>query len=77
MKHPIAPRATKTSRSSMRLPANAAARLIAQHGPAAMTEAVRHGMEAKRRGDDLGADFWCAVCSSLVRMQQAASPLHV
>ena len=40
-----------------------------------MGEAVRHGMNAKRRGDTEAADFWCSVCSTLVRMQQADAQL--
>jgi hypothetical protein len=50
----------------------AATYLSANHGREAIAEAVRHGMVAKRRGDDDAASFWCSVCSALVQMRQIA-----
>ena len=50
----------------------AATFLSANHGRDAMAEAVRHGMVAKKRGDEDAAEFWCSVCSALVQMRQIA-----
>lgn len=76
MNHAVAAMASTTRMPALRVSSHAATFLVTQHGAGAMTEAVRHGMEAKRRGDDPGAEFWCSVCSALVRMQQLGTPLH-
>ncbi len=49
-----------------------ASHLNVQHGRGAMTEAVRQGMRARKRGDEAATAFWCAVCSLLVQMRQEA-----
>lgn len=51
----------------------AAGYLNATHGQDALSEAIRHGMIAKQRGDEPATAFWCGVCSLLVHMRQAGS----
>jgi len=75
MNHSIAPSVEPAHTIRAPISSHAASYLILHHGNRALSEAVRHGMNAKRRGDDPAANFWCAVCSTLVQITQEKDKL--
>jgi len=75
MNYSIAPVVEPTRTTGTPVSTHAASYLILHHGNRALSEAVRHGMNAKLRGDEAAADFWCSVCSTLVRITQGQARL--